>query len=384
MQITQNFDSGNIEVLTTDNAGNIRLNIRKDNNSDFYQWFHFRLSGAAGIDCKVTIENAAGAAYAEGWKNYRVCASYDRINWFRIDTEYNGKHLRWAFTPDEDAIYFAYFAPYSMDRHQDLIADAISSPLVRHHMLGQTLDGQDMDLLEITDSYHGGKKLNCWFIARQHPGESMAEWWMEGFLERLLDETDPVSRKLLETCRFFVVPNMNPDGSRRGHLRTNAAGANLNREWKDASMDRSPEVYLVREAMKTHGVDFHMDVHGDEALPYNFLAGYEGIPSLTKAQLNLFHLYQNHLVAVSPDFQKTHGYPISMPNSADLKKCTDYTAETFNCVAMTLEMPFKDNDDLPDDLFGWSPDRCVHLARGCIDALWAFHGELKAYCEQES
>jgi murein tripeptide amidase MpaA len=42
---------------------------------------------------------------------------------------------------------------------------------------------------------------------------------------------------------------MNPDGSWRGHLRTNAAGANLNREWAAPSAERSPEVLLVRNKM---------------------------------------------------------------------------------------------------------------------------------------
>ena len=36
--------------------------------------------------------------------------------------------------------------------------------------------------------------------------------------------------RLKELCTFYVVPNANPDGSVRGHLRTNASGANLNRE----------------------------------------------------------------------------------------------------------------------------------------------------------
>ena len=72
---------------------------------------------------------------------------------------------------------------------------------------------------------------------------------------------------------------MNPDGSYRGHLRTNAVGANLNREWLEPTMERSPEVYLVREQMLNIGVDMFLDIHGDEALPYNFVAGCEGNPS---------------------------------------------------------------------------------------------------------
>jgi murein tripeptide amidase MpaA len=36
---------------------------------------------------------------------------------------------------------------------------------------------------------------------------------------------------------------------------------------------------------------------------------------------------------------------------------------------MTLEMPFKDNDDLPDPVHGWSPGRSKALGRDCLAAL---------------
>ena len=81
----------------------------------------------------------------------------------------------------------------------------------------------------------------------------MAEWWMEGALEKLTDPDDPVARVLRSECTFRVVPNMNPDGSRRGHLRTNAAGVNLNREWHAPSAEKSPEVLCVRNAMDETG-----------------------------------------------------------------------------------------------------------------------------------
>jgi hypothetical protein len=46
---------------------------------------------------------------------------------------------------------------------------------------------------------------------------------------------------------------------------------------------------------------------------------------------------------------------------------------------MTLEMPFKDNEALPDEAYGWSPDRCRLLARACLDALHAASDEIAAY-----
>src|SRR3546814_9047685 len=95
---------------------------------------------------------------------------------------------------------------------------------------------------------------------------------MEGALEKLLDDDDPVSRRLRQKATFHVVPNMNPDGSSRSHLRTNAVGTNLNREWHEPSAEKSTEVLHVLGEMDKTGVDFAMDIHGDEALAANLLA----------------------------------------------------------------------------------------------------------------
>jgi murein tripeptide amidase MpaA len=259
-----------------------------------------------------------------------------------------------------------------MERHHDLVTSVASLPGVAYGSLGKSLDGQDIDCLAMGDG-----PLNVWLYARQHPGESMAEWWMEGALEKLTDPEDPVARVLLKECTFRIVPNMNPDGSRRGHLRTNAVGVNLNREWHAPSAEKSPEVLCVRNAMDDTGVDFAMDVHGDEAIPANFLAGFEGIPSYGERQGQLFKLFSDTLERLSPDFQTRQGYEIPKPGEANMSMSTTQLAERYGCVSMTLEMPFKDNFDLPDPIYGWSPERSKHLARACLDALHAILPELQ-------
>ena len=375
IDITSAFDGGNIKVLSLDDANDIRLEINKDNSSHFYQWFYFRLSGARGRSCRLRIMNAGGSAYPQGWQDYRAVASYDREDWFRLECDFNDGVLDIHVAPEQDALWIAYFAPYSMARHGDLIASAQASPRVSLRSLGHTLDGQDIDLLHVSDGIAGSKKT-CWVIARQHPGETMAEWWMEGFIGRLMDEADPVARAVLRCADLHVVPNMNPDGARRGHLRTNAAGANLNREWEKPSMARSPEVFVVREAMRATGMDFCLDVHGDEALPYNFIAGAEGTPSWNAARAAQLAAFKAALAHISPDFQTEHGYAKSAPGKANMGMCTNWTAEEFSCLSMTLEMPFKDTAGTPDEARGWSPQRAAHLGRACLDALWARMGDL--------
>ena len=372
LSISSSFDAGNIRVIRQDDSG-ADLEIVNDHLSDFYQWFYFRVAGGAGRELTLRITNCAGSAYPNGWPDYKAVMSIDREEWVRIDeTSFADGVLTMNLTPVQDVVWIAYFAPYSMERHHDLITQTAALDGIGYRSLGKSLDGQDIDCLTI-----GNGPLSVWLYARQHPGESMAEWWMEGALEKLTDDDDPVARVLRNECTFRVVPNMNPDGSRRGHLRTNAAGVNLNREWHAPSAEKSPEVLSVRNAMDQTGVDFAMDVHGDEAIPANFLAGFEGIPSLTDKQLRLFNLFGETLERLSPDFQRQQGYEIPPPGGANMSMSTTQLAERYGCVSMTLEMPFKDNFDLPDEVYGWSPQRSKYLAYACLDALHAILPELK-------
>ena len=368
--ISSAFDGGNIRLVAIE-GDRIDLEIVKDQSSDFYQWFYFRLTGAGGKAIELRLLNCAGSAYPNGWDKYRACLSYDREYWERAETRYEDGALIIKVTPSSDSVWFAYFAPYTMERHHDLVASVAAYPDVEYRSLGQTLDGQEMDYFRV-----GNGPLSVWLYARQHPGETMAEYWMEGAFEKLLDDADPVARRLLQKATFHIVPNMNPDGSRRGHLRTNAVGVNLNREWHEPSAEKSPEVLCVRNEMDRTGVDFAMDIHGDEAIAANFLAGFEGIPGWTRAQQKLFDQFSEELVRISPDFQTEKGYDIPAPGQANLSMSTAQLAERFGAVSMTLEMPFKDNDDLPDPDHGWSPERSRALGRSCLDALHAIIDEL--------
>ncbi len=367
ISINAAFDSGNIQVLSVDGP-TARLAIRKDKDSEFFQWFHFRVDGAGGREVTLKITGLGASAYPGGWPAYRAAFSEDREYWGRTDTSYEAKEdggtLTIRHTPQAGTCWFAYFAPYSMERHHDLVAQTAACEGVTHRNLGLSIEGQPIDCLSIGD---GPKQV--WLYARQHPGESMAEWWMEGALDMLTDPADPHARTLRQRCRFHVVPNANPDGSCRGHLRTNAVGVNLNREWREPTAERSPEVLAIRNAMDATGVDFAMDVHGDEAIPYAFIAGFEGIPSWTEAQGAGYTRYRQILERRTPDFQTKRGYPTAGPGRANLTMSTNQVAERFGAVAMTLEMPFKDNDDLPCAAQGWSPERSKLLARECLAAL---------------
>jgi murein tripeptide amidase MpaA len=112
-----------------------------------------------------------------------------------------------------------------------------------------------------------------------------------------------------------------------------------------------------------------MDVHGDEAIAANFLAGFEGIPSWTDALGAKYYDFGRRLEAHTPDFQTALGYGKAAPGKANLTMSTNQLAERFGAVSMTLEMPFKDHDPNPDAEFGWSGERSKKLAHACLEVL---------------
>ncbi len=374
IHITSNFDSGNIEVVSANDPGNIELNIRKDTGADFYQWFYYRVTGAEDTRLRMKLLNAGGASYPEGFEDYQARASYDKVTWFLVPTKFDGRVMTIEHKPEHNTVFYAYFAPYSYERHLEFIHNIQFSPLVGYESIGRTVEGRELDLLTIGDENPQRKKI--WIIARQHPGESQVSFFMEALIHRLTDIDDPVTRSLLNEAVFYVVPFINPDGAMAGNLRANAAGKNLNREWATPDPHLAPEVFHILNKMEEKGVDMNLDIHADEGLPYNFISSIEGIPSFDNRLRHLLETFKKLWLDISPDFQTEHGYPVNEPGKANLNICSKAVGEKFKCLSMTIEMPFKDNANLPDPIFGWSPERCEKFGLSLVDVLHRMVREL--------
>lgn len=293
VNISADFEGGNIEhVETVENDGVpmpiVRLKVRPDLYTELekihhMQYFCFKAVAQENVKIRYVIVNAGEVSYPEAWPDTTVCFTttedYQNVDdaWRRnLTTRYVGEELVWehTHTKDKPTVYFSYFPPYTYERHCAFIQECESVPGAKVSVLGKTNDQHDLHYICVGDG-----PLQAWIIHRQHPGETMAEHYAEGLLRRLLkmnqddthDTASEVVDKVLSDYTVHIVPCMCPDGAVRGHLRTNGVGANLNREWATVQPDyeaptlkRSPEVYLVWQKMLETGVDFFLDVHGDE------------------------------------------------------------------------------------------------------------------------
>ncbi|GLK90550.1 M14 family metallopeptidase [Pseudomonas turukhanskensis] len=376
MQISAQFDSGNIEVHDSSNPQHPLLKMRKDLNSHHFQWFHFKaedLTPGARYDFSIT--NAGESAYNWAWDGYNAVASYDRKTWFRVPSTYANGTLSFGLEVEQAQIWFAYFEPYSRERHDWLIDQALFKADAELVACGKSLEGRDIQLLRISRNPHAQRKV--WIIAQQHPGEHMAEWFMEGLIERLKLRDDAEMDALLRQADLYLVPNVNPDGAYRGHLRTNAAGKDLNRAWQSANEAETPEVFFVQQQMRKVGVDLFLDIHGDEEIPHVFTAACEGNPGYTSRIADLENRFRQRLVAHGAEFQTRFGYPRSERGKANMTLACNAVGEEFDCLSFTIEMPFKDHDDSPNAQTGWDGKRSKQLAKDVLSVTAGMVGELR-------
>lgn len=412
ISISDAFDGGNGKLVKIveppkSNIVEVHVEIQPDVYTELediqhLQYFSFR----ATVECdsptniKYVLANADQVSYPEAWSGTTVL--YNDTNrssvddWKRkVDTFYTEGKLHWEHLQASSGIvYFSYFVPYSYDRHLDLIStcwQAIrsSSEPVRNSAtitsLGQTKDGRELECVTVGT----GDKV-AWVIHRQHPGETMAEFYAEGLLYKLLgveQDLDEETIKVLELYTLYIVPNMCPDGAVRGHLRTNSVGANLNREWttkgsyEAPTLERSPEVYHVLAKMQETGVDLFLDIHGDEELPYNFISGAEQVPVWGKRLESLHGAFVASYARSNSDMQQAIGYPPAESReqaSKYLNVATNQICNKFDCLAMTLEMPFKDCLSNPDPAFGWSPQRARRLGASVTGPFVYIHRYLRS------
>jgi len=377
VSISDSFDGGNIQYIKEEpdeqdtDVLDVTVRIKPDPYTELeershMQYFAFRSTMMSDQRVRYVVENAYDVSYPEAWPGSTVFWTtnvVDADSWKRVpDTFYTEGKLHWQHT---GPAYFSYFPPYSYNRHLQFVSECAKYATVES--LGQSLEGREIECITT-----GTGPLKCWIIHRQHPGESMAEYYAEGLLTKLLGMNgNDDAQRVKELYTFYIVPCMCPDGSVRGHLRTNACGANLNREWATVqphytapSLERSPEVYHVLNKMDETGVDCFLDIHGDEELPYNFLSGGENVPRWSQRLEKLHGAFLAAYCRADSDMQAKFGYPPMEDPEQVLKYmnvATNQVVNRFECFGATLEMPFKDCLSNPDPERGWSPERSRQL-----------------------
>ncbi len=206
-----------------------------------------------------------------------------------------------------------------------------------------------------------------WIYSRHHAGEPMAEYCIEGIMRRLANMEDPTVQRLLAAgIAFYCVPNINPDGTASGNLRANAAGIDLNRDWKQTVEPQSVEVAGLMKALEAEGIDFFLDLHGDEEHQYLWLVQPHPdvvVPEVAPLQEQLESFARDRYAeyGTAPESDK--------PSPADSGMAVDYVAWKYKCPSLIVELPFKDTIAANGAFDSLQVAGCVAYGRDCVDMI---------------
>ena len=210
----------------------------------------------------------------------------------------------YEFKYDNDTVYFANCLPYFysslMKELNKYELDEEKYPYFHRKTLTTTLGGNDLDMFTINsmydmfkngatsyitpksinfeivkNRYEHNKNLNksqilderkaVVIIGRQHPGETVGSYVVQGCIDFLMGNSDE-AKKLREIYLFKIVPMMNPDGVLVGNSRTSFAGCDLNRRWGKPNEIIHPEIFhtkqMITKLATQRNLAFIIDCHG--------------------------------------------------------------------------------------------------------------------------
>lgn len=299
-----NFESGNLAGAKQVEEHEWELYIRPDSHNDRHRlWFFFKVSNCfrnQQVILSIVNFSKSRSLYREGMSP--VVRSCRRPAWQRIPSEQvfyyrsQGHNLNYLlsfifqFDHEEDDYYFAYCYPYTYtDLQRNLFClESQNKPYFVRECLCTSVWGRRIDLLTITSRastciltseetlrQHGGKKW-VFITSRVHPGESPAQFVVQGFIDFLM-ATEPKAKLLRENIVFKIIPMLNPDGVFLGNYRCNFPGYDLNREWASPDKLLHPEIFYTKrlvELLHRHpliDLDVFVDIHAHTNATNSFM-----------------------------------------------------------------------------------------------------------------
>lgn len=215
------------------------------------RWFHFRLEGVKDKLLLLCIPNT---------ELERPFYSYDGRVYRRMSSDGMVRPQTLLAAAARDTIYFAYFLPYTHERHTAKVEQWSRSPFVVRREIGRSGDGLPLTMLVVTDpEVSDSGKRRVWIHSRVHPSEAPAAWYLEAMVEELLAGGE-LSRQLLRSTIFYVVPQTNPDGVIGGYSRTTADGINPETDWDRPDSLTSPEVAALKRTIAALAEERPLDV----------------------------------------------------------------------------------------------------------------------------
>ncbi|RWS27324.1 cytosolic carboxypeptidase 1-like isoform X2 [Leptotrombidium deliense] len=277
------FENANLRKVIKTGVSEYTLLLNTDvNTSSFGQWFFFEVTSMKkDVEYTFNIINCRKqrSLYREGvrpllfskkenelnncsWKRVAKNITYyrnhfvdeDSVSCILHEDPYYTLTFSLTFPHENDTCYLAYNYPYTYSMlltHLHFWQNSVENTNVyfNKQIICQTLSGNDVPLVTITNKNKDNKPQYVFLLARVHPSESPSSWNMKGVIDFLLSNQTEANL-LRDKYVFKILPMMNPDGVINGNSRTSLSGDDLNRQWVRPDALMHPTIYHTKMLLK--------------------------------------------------------------------------------------------------------------------------------------
>jgi hypothetical protein len=241
-------------ALDSPDKSKVFLRPRLDPRANRFQWFYADLTPHPHAEY-ITIE-VTRAYFPEAFDGHCVWQSFDGEEWFTVGSAFNWPHISF----ERLGKLVAYCAPYTSKERQRLLHALPNDDRVRISSAIQSSG-------PVISIGAGQKGLpHVLILARQHGGETPAEWFADELCRAALKSAHDLP------FRLTVLPVVNYEGAIEGFMRTDARGLDLNRAWN--SVPPPAGLGVAHELLD--GTTLFIDVHADEFAEVPFLVAAQG------------------------------------------------------------------------------------------------------------
>ena len=246
MKITNNYEGASIRIEEIDNKKNEAILSIKKEGKNYGYYYNFCVSSGDNV-ATIHIKNFEESSYYEKG-NIPVPYIRDKKEWKKINKEnFNSNDDKDIIitVPKEQEWEISLFPRYSRIDLENFL---------------NTIKGNSRIKIKedpIKEIVIGDKsKPTIVIIARQHPGETLSSFFIEGIVEKIIYE-----EKYLDNNCFMIFPIVSTNGVKNGNHRL-TDGIDYNRSW---AKERLPEeIEYIQKRMNQCKVKMFIDVHCDE------------------------------------------------------------------------------------------------------------------------
>lgn len=250
MNILCNYEGASIKIIQNDIENNILYLSLKEENGQFSHYYNFIIENLGEKEGIIYIKNMQYSPYySKDIKNipYIKTNEWKRLEDFHVNEE---NELVMNVRPNTEQEISLVPRYVQKDLKQFIEKENNENIKLSYEPIDEIIIG-DVKLPMVV------------FTARQHPGETLSSFFIEGVIQEILN-----SSKLLEKYCFVIYPIVNKDGVKNGnHRYTN--GIDYNRSWN--KKDAPNEIKYIKEQLKKYNIKFFIDVHNDEITSENYI-----------------------------------------------------------------------------------------------------------------